>query len=171
MFSNPPIGPLSSRLGFSLLEIVLALSVIAFAIIGILGLFPAAMKTARESQNETRATLIAQQIFSDLKLAKGTNRWLTFVDSPPLVITNFSLSTESAPAYIAYDAGGSAVTNLSAAEFPNSFSNAIFLAEVSVRTNTGLSGLSRVQTTIETPAIAPSTNRSKYTFVTLMNFL
>lgn len=170
MSRNLPTGLRSSRRAFSFLEIVLALSVIAFAIVGIMGLLPVAMRTAQESRRETRATLIAQQIFSDLRLAKGTNRMLTLVVNPPSALTNFSLATETAPAYIAYDADGIAGPAVTAVEFPNSFPNADFLAEVSVWTNTGLSGLSRVQAVIETPAVAASTNRSKYTFVTLMNY-
>ena len=47
----------SAAQAFSLIEIVLALGVISFAIVGIMGLFPVAMRAAQESQSETRATL------------------------------------------------------------------------------------------------------------------
>jgi len=162
-----------SSSGFSLVEIVLALSVIAFALVGIMGLFPVAMKSAQESQRETRATLIARQIFSDLRVLSGTNRLLVrgpSVTDSAWVSTNFSLANNTT-AYLAFDSEGRGVaTNLAGSAYSNSFAAATFLAAVAVDTNTGVSNLSRIQATIETPAAAPSTNRSKYTFVTLMNY-
>ncbi|MFZ4776236.1 MAG: type IV pilus modification PilV family protein [Terrimicrobiaceae bacterium] len=162
-----------SHNAFSLIEIVLALGVIAFALVGIMGLFPVAMKSAQESQRETRATLIAQQIFSDLRVLSGTNRMLVrgaSAGSSPAILTNFNLS-QNTTAFMAYDAEGRGQPNtLDAASFSNSMPDAAFLASIASDTNTGVSNLSRVQTTIETPASAPSTNRSRYTFVTLMNY-
>jgi type II secretory pathway pseudopilin PulG len=149
---------------------VLALGVIAFALVGIMGLFPVAMKTAQESQRETRATLIAQQIFSDLRVASGTNR---FVISGPSVSNTNGLSLANATnLYLAYDTNGSPMASISASDFFNSYGDvsASLLANVTVDTNTGTSNLSRVQATIEAPAAVPSANRTKYTFVTLMNY-
>lgn len=163
---------------FSLIEIVLALGVIAFALVGIMGLFPVAMKSAQESQRETRATLIAQQIFADLRVLSGTNRML--VRGPNIVTginatnatnaTNFNLS-QNTTAFLAYGADGRGLAYpVTASSFSNSLPDAAFLASIASDTNTGVSNLTRVQATIETPASAPSTNRSKYTFVTLMNY-
>ena len=165
-----PLNLLLSR-GFSLIEIVLALGIIAFALVGIMGLFPVALKSAQESQRETRATHIAQQIFSDLRVLTGTNRTLLrgpSSDSNALV-PNFSLAVNNNAAIIAFDNAGAALTD-SVTTFSNSYAAAVFLAQVTVDTNTGVPNLSRVQTTIETPAAAASTNRSRYTFVTLMNY-
>ena len=159
--------------GFSLIEVVLALGVIAFALVGIMGLFPVAMKSAQESQRETRATLIAQQIFSDLRAGNGTNRMYVRGPSPTnssWVVTNFSLATDNNAAFLAYDQTGSGLTNDLTSANPVTDPSAIFLATIAVDTNTGSPNLSRVQATIEAPAAAPSTNRSKYTFVTLMNY-
>lgn len=156
--------------GFSLIEVVLALGVIAFALVGIMGLFPVAMKSAQESQRETRATLIAQQIFSDLRVSAGTNR---FVISGPTASTTNGLSLSSdGNLYLAFGTNGSPLASVTSSDFTNSYPDlaASFLANISVDTNTGTSNLSRVQTTIETPAAAPSTSRAKYTFVTLMNY-
>ncbi|MCX6972135.1 MAG: prepilin-type N-terminal cleavage/methylation domain-containing protein [Verrucomicrobia bacterium] len=172
---NVRVSPFYQALsrGFSLIEVVLALGVIAFALVGIMGLFPVAMRSAQESQRETRATLIAQQIFSDLRVASGTNRMYVRGPSPTnssWIVTNFSLATDSNTAFLAYDQTGSGLTNnLNSA---NSATNpaAIFLATITVDTNTGTANLSRVQATIEAPAAAPSANRTKYTFVTLMNY-
>jgi len=159
--------------GFSLVEVVLALGVIAFAVVGIMGLFAVAMKSAQESQRETRATLIAQQIFSDLRLSGGTNRMLVRGPSPTnssWIVTNFSLAADGNTAFLAYDLAGNGLTNSLASANPVPDASAIFVATIAVDTNTGASNLSHVQVTVETPAAAPSANRSKFTFVTLMNY-
>lgn len=162
---------LSKKSGFSLIEIVLALGIIAFALVGIMGLFPVAMKSAQESQRETRATLIAQQIFSDLRMLTGTNRALVRGPSSDsnALIPNFSLASQGNSATIAFDNNGTALLD-NVTDFSNSYAGAAFLAQVTVETNTGVPNLSRVQTTVEAPAAASSTNRSRYTFVTLMNY-
>ena len=51
---------------FSLVEVVLALGVIAIAIVSILGVFPVALRTGRAAQDLTRAPHIAQAILSAL---------------------------------------------------------------------------------------------------------
>ena len=50
----------ASGRGFSLIEVVLALGIISFAIVGIIGLMPVAMKSAGDSMRETDATFIAR---------------------------------------------------------------------------------------------------------------
>jgi uncharacterized protein (TIGR02598 family) len=52
--------------GFSLVEVVLALGVVAFAIVAILGVIPVGLSSGRSSQSETRAAQIAQDILSSL---------------------------------------------------------------------------------------------------------
>src|SRR2546423_12328016 len=56
-----------SRRAFSLVEVVLALGVISFALLAIIGLFPTALQSGRASIQETRANHLAQQIFSTLR--------------------------------------------------------------------------------------------------------
>src|SRR4051794_29153012 len=51
---------------FSLVEVVLALGVVAFAIVAILGVLPIGLRTGHSAQDETRAAQIAQDIFSSL---------------------------------------------------------------------------------------------------------
>lgn len=148
--------------GFSLIEIVVALGVISFALVGIMGLFPAAMKSALESQRETRATLIAQQIYSDLRSGTGTNAPLTINSTGgSRVWTNLNLSTPSTTQIYYSDSGNPVGTS----ETPSS----LFLVTISVAPDTPAGNLSRVQSDIETPVAAPANARSRYTFVTLMN--
>ncbi|MDX2082355.1 MAG: hypothetical protein SFU53_16350 [Terrimicrobiaceae bacterium] len=167
--------PERPRQAFSLIEIVLALAVIAFALVGIMGMFPVAMRSAQESQRETRATFIAQQIFSDLRSGSGTNRVLVATNAQPpgtSGLVTIGLNTNGSNYFIGFDANGQPVGPLAAAAFTDGTADVAisFAARVAVNTNTGLSNLSRVETTVETPAAAPSTNRSRYSFVTLMNY-
>lgn len=48
--------------GFSLVEVVLALGVVGFAIVAILGLFPAALSSNRSGMNEGRAAQLVRAI-------------------------------------------------------------------------------------------------------------
>lgn len=58
--------PRRRQLAFSIVEVVLALGVIAVGVVAILGVFPIALQTGRSAQDETRAPQIAQTIFSSL---------------------------------------------------------------------------------------------------------
>lgn len=51
---------------FSLVEVVIAIGLFAFVIVGILGLFPAALRIRSESALEARSYLVAQQLFSQV---------------------------------------------------------------------------------------------------------
>lgn len=52
------------KFAFSLVEVVLALGVVSFAIVAILGLIPMGLQTSHSSQDETRAAHIAQSILA-----------------------------------------------------------------------------------------------------------
>lgn len=147
---------------FSLIEVVLALAVIAFAITGIMGLFPVALRSAQESQRETRATLIARQIFSDMKASPSTN---VLIATGTNLASSANFKTENLTSAwtnsIGYDSEGLPVGLMPAA-------SANFVANISSTPNIPVSGLSRIQIDVEAPAQAASTNRSKYTFVTLL---
>jgi type II secretory pathway pseudopilin PulG len=69
----PFLHPKASRLrAFSLIEIILAVAVIAFALTAILGMFPVAVGAATDSQRETQAALIARSIFNQLQARPET---------------------------------------------------------------------------------------------------
>lgn len=150
------------KTGFSLIEIVLALGIISFALVGIMGLFPVALKSALESQRETRAAHIAQQIFTDLSTLAGTNRFLITGTNLSTDRIAVSLSTADPIIPVYYDAAGQAMGNIAAVD-------ATYGATVTVTPDTPISGLARVETTIFTPTTAAEINQSLYTFVTLMN--
>jgi len=54
---------------FSLVEVTIAIGLFAFVMVGILGLFPTAARMRTDSALETRAVMIAQQLFSYVETA------------------------------------------------------------------------------------------------------
>ena len=59
--------------GFSLVEVVLALGVLAFSILAIMGIIPAGLNSSRSSQDETRAAQLAQMVFASLASGAPSN--------------------------------------------------------------------------------------------------
>ena len=55
--------------GFSLVEVTIAIGVFAFVVVAVLGLFPTALKMRRDASSETRAVMVAQELFSALRVA------------------------------------------------------------------------------------------------------
>lgn len=131
--------------GFSLIEILIALSVFSIGAVSILGLMTVILKSSKQSWQETRTTQIVRQIMSDLGsgkgeagyIVKGTNasgRYL--VDEIPL--------TKLTQAYVTtiwYDAEGLPLgTGDGAAS-----AEARFEAQVSISVDGSRTNLNRVQ--------------------------
>jgi uncharacterized protein (TIGR02598 family) len=57
----------SSRSGFSLVEVMLAIGIVAFAVVGVLTAFPVGIEAARDSRDENTAALIADDVFTRLR--------------------------------------------------------------------------------------------------------
>jgi uncharacterized protein (TIGR02598 family) len=142
-----------SKAGFTLVEVVLALGIISFAIIGIIGMMPVAMRSALDSSQETDATLIAQRIFSEIKAGETAIR---FVEGMP---SNLNLSNSGTSEVIHFRDDGSVTNGVGD-----------YAVRILVDTNTGMTNLSRVQVDIAAPAIAPESNRKTNSFVTLVGF-
>jgi prepilin-type N-terminal cleavage/methylation domain-containing protein len=53
--------------GFSLVEVMLAVGIVAFAVVGVLTAFPVGIEAARDARDETTAALIADDIFSRMR--------------------------------------------------------------------------------------------------------
>lgn len=62
-----------STLGFSLVEVVIALGVISFALVAIIGLLPIGLASNRGTIQETRANHLAEEIFSTLRSQSFTS--------------------------------------------------------------------------------------------------
>jgi type II secretory pathway pseudopilin PulG len=61
---------------FSLVEVTIAMGLFAFVIVGIIGLFPAALRNRSEAALDTRAAMIAQQIFEGLTASPSLDKAL-----------------------------------------------------------------------------------------------
>lgn len=67
--------------GFSLVEVVIALGVISFALVAIIGLLPIGLASNRGTIQETRANHLAEEIFSTLRSQKFTTVNLALLGS------------------------------------------------------------------------------------------
>jgi uncharacterized protein (TIGR02598 family) len=150
---------------FSLVEVVIALGIISFAIIAIVGMLPVALKSSQDSMRETDATLIAQRIFSELKTGSGGNRSVT-TDPGGTSNQMINLAANSTN-YLAFTQDGTVQTHTNSANPNPSYD---FYAQISISTNTGLTNLSRVQIDITSPPSAPPSARTTNSFVTLLGF-
>jgi general secretion pathway protein I len=61
------------RAGFTLLEVMVALAIIAFAVVGLLGLHARNIKIVARDQNLTRATLLARELISQIQFQVTSN--------------------------------------------------------------------------------------------------
>lgn len=67
--------------GFTLLEVMVALTVIAFALVGLLGLQARNVKMIARGQNLTRATLLARELISQIQVEVDTKGFHGLGDS------------------------------------------------------------------------------------------
>jgi uncharacterized protein (TIGR02598 family) len=164
-----------SRLAaFSLVEAALSLGIFSFAIVAMIGLFPVALQTAKESGAETRATLIARRIVDEIQSLPATNISLvrgSSVTNAHARISDLDLSRASTSVLL-YDEQGEGMTNQVAAQnFYDGITapNAYLVAEVRLTPDFPRPGIAHVQAIIEMPASAPSSRRASSVFVTYMN--
>lgn len=150
---------------FSLVEVVVALGIISFSVIAIIGMLPVALKSSHDGMRETDATHIAQRIFSELKTGSGGNRSVT---TDPGGISNHMINlAANSTNYLAFTQDGTVQKHTNTANQNPSYD---FYAQISIFTNTGISNLSRIQIDIAAPAAAPPTARTTNSFTTLIGF-
>lgn len=63
----------SAYAGFSMAECAIALLVITIGIMGLFALFPVGLKSSREAISDSRVTIIASSILSDMRTKVSTN--------------------------------------------------------------------------------------------------
>jgi uncharacterized protein (TIGR02598 family) len=106
---------------FSLVEIVLALGVVAFALIAVVGMLPVSLKTQQASVQQTTATSISTQIVTELTAALRL--------PPGLMSKQFNLHGHWAamlqPDIVYFDQNGNYISTNGTAP-----SNAVFMAGV-----------------------------------------
>lgn len=73
---------MSDRKGFSLLEVMVAVVILAFGLLAIMHLFPIGLRASKISQDTTVATFLAQQKIEELRNTKYAD-----IDDTPLTAT------------------------------------------------------------------------------------
>jgi uncharacterized protein (TIGR02598 family) len=71
---------------FSLVEVTLALGVIAFALVGILALVPVAQNAGRDAADDTRIAMIEQDVFARVRANINTNAKFS---TPPVPLSYY----------------------------------------------------------------------------------
>lgn len=82
--------------GFSLVEVVVALGVIAFAIIAIIGLLSMALRIGREANEDTLLPLMAGRIANDLRSARFQDLTSNFPDGTQFFFDSQGLESTNA---------------------------------------------------------------------------
>lgn len=177
--------PPSSSPAFSLTEVVIALGVATVAVVSVLAIFPVGFDTARESEGDTQAAIIARTIAADLAASVqrpgGSFNSAQIVVGKDLVQTNGWLDLDLAQAgtyWIAFKreiqtgVGGmigdpyclKPIRTLSGAP-TGAEKDADFLAGLTVQPLAAK--LSRMELSVEYPGSVPQTNRFRQIYTWL----
>lgn len=160
--------------GFSLVEVTIAIGIFAFVIVAILGLFPVALRQRSDAALETRAVLVAQQIFESIRSSPSTNR----IYLPPLVIMGAEdpdLRFKSLGAFpVTLQFGRIGTSALRAIDGGSGWTSvatetdADALARISIAPVAGVSGLYRATVDYGRPASLPEAKRKNFSFTKLV---
>jgi len=170
---------LAKSRGFTLVEIALAIGIFAFAIVAIMALFPIGLRSASESRIESIVTQIARTVLSDLRTGDFDKARVITAPLPTTpntapaagVIREFDLSNAApVPEFVLYSQTGAIVQKITTqALFNAPLSGGDFAVKVESRLiQTTNPKLAQITVTVESPAAAPTANRSKYSITTLM---
>jgi type II secretory pathway pseudopilin PulG len=171
----------SRRAGFSLTEIVIALGIFSFAIVGLIGLFPVAMDSARVSREETLVVNIARMVMSEIKASPFaaarvvTNRNVDGTDDPGRVVPmNLGIPSSISFGYkLVEDSAGIARWNPVGGQIATP-AGAQPGMDFVVTVSSTLSGtsaplLAQVTVLVEGPASAAQADRRQYPFTVLIS--
>jgi len=169
-FSTPlrsdPCFKMKHHSAFSLVEVVVALGILSFAVVAIAGILPMAFKSSQIIMQDTDAALSAQKIISEIQAGAGANR--VIITNPNGDTRNINLLWHAnTNNYLEFNQNGE-VNSFASSSPPNT--SIAFYAQISVFTNTGMSNVSRLQVDITAPAAAPPERRITNSFVTLLKF-
>jgi type II secretory pathway pseudopilin PulG len=163
------------QLAFSLVEVVLALGVIAVGVIAILGVFPTALQTGHSAQDETRAPEIAQTIFGSL-IAQASSQFngvqvpVSGGVSPSI---NLTLSTSSPSPSPAPNPTPYALFANNDGQLANSSTNSTYA--ITIYTNNSVPGFTdpssanAVTVRVAWPANAPAANQTYRDYVRIIS--
>lgn len=166
--------------GFSLVEIVIALGVLSFAVIAIIGMFPVALSESKDSRNETRAAAIAQLIFGQLRTHNPIQKAVPIGLDPSATMTgtngNYNMplqapnSTTTNTIWNGYDDNGQPVRRITKSDYEGvtTPTNITYKVRVRAMPNQPAAGLARVIVEVTYPPTLEETKRNKKTFSLLM---
>ena len=137
----------TSKAGFSLIEVVIALGIFAFCIVAIVGLLPVGMNSVRSVSHENNAIHIASSIEGIWHVApQGSTITMSNI------ITNLAISAPVANTNYYFDEFGEPLADSTGATLKMNYSTANYTAA-------GLGGnATTVNMTFSWPANAPSTS-------------
>lgn len=173
--------------GFSLVEVVIAIGIFAFVIVGIVGLFPAALRIRAQSSLDTRATMVAQQMMAAIDSSPSLTNVViptgTYTGDPATKTNN--LLTAAFPTVLGYQArstlpywiyqtspnaswtnAGAADTDIGDSVRQNQID---VLMRLSASTN-NLTNLAQITIEVRSPAALPLANSRVVTFTTYRPF-
>lgn len=167
-------SPLRHAAAFSLVEVVIAIGIFAFVIVGIVGLYPAALRIRAESALDTRSAMIAQQMMAAVDSAPSLTNVViptgAYTGDPAtktvnLLQSNFPTvlgyqSRSTFPFWYYRNSPNNSWTNAGGAdpEIAESVRNEITtLVRVSASTN-NLTNLAQITIEVRSPAALASTN-------------
>jgi len=161
----------SHRAAFTLTEVLIAVGIFGVAVAGILSLIPFAHVSERESTEDTRATLIASAVMEALPFSRESNSFKVATgmsnETPSWVEIAQRTTTNI---YVTYDSACEPIRNCAPSEATNALNDprAVAVMTFSVRTNSGIPGLSAVEVAVSSPASAPEEQRTIRRFVRLV---
>src|SRR4051812_25866472 len=98
---------LNRKDGFSLVEVVLALGIVAFAVVAIMGMFPVALSSAKDSLSETHAAMIAQMVVGQIRAQSVSGATFAVGPDPTTTAGSYAFDLKNSPtAYAVYDENG-----------------------------------------------------------------
>jgi len=127
----------SSRSGFSLAEVTLALGIAAFCLVAVFGVMPVGVQTSRNATSQTAATNILAAVVADLRATPATSS----------TSTQYGVTFGTNPSPLYFDGAG---------QFSNSL-NANSRYQLNV-TWSGSSGLRYADVKVTWPAAATAAN-------------
>jgi len=195
MTSQPAMNPRRRRklAAFTLIEVCVAIGIFAFVLVGILGLFPVALKQRKEAEFQDRTVLIARQMFEAADGASVPTNVVSFLTNVSLrtteyeggannvSVTNISgITNTNTPLVFGYKIDGSAPSypfGLSASAWSeadvqgqtNLTAKSSTSAQIIANTNTDdLCRIGLMQVTVGYPADLPADKRKQWDFSKLI---
>ncbi|MFZ4484573.1 MAG: type IV pilus modification PilV family protein [Chthoniobacterales bacterium] len=174
----------SAEDGFSLVEVVIAIGLFAFVIVGILGLFPTALRIRTESALDTRSYMIAQQLFASVAAAPNISN-VSFRDGPRLAAANTRVTnlltgpvvmgyqSRSSMPYYYYTNPAASWSNAGGSDggvATSAVNDINTMARLSASNVPGTANLYQITVEIRSPATLPLTNTRPVTFTTYQFF-